>query len=97
MQTYLITQIMPKVSCTSQNSKLNKQNTGTAFFVSREGHALTIHHVVNACKEIHMAGYDGIVNLIPYKTGGGFFSREKSNADIAEEARKWTVIVECWR
>ena len=36
-------------------------------------------------------------NSVPYKTGGGFFSREKSNADIAEEARKWTVLVECWK
>lgn len=36
-------------------------------------------------------------NQVPYKTGGGFFSREKSNADIAEEARKWTVLVECWK
>lgn len=36
-------------------------------------------------------------NKVPYKTGGGFFSREKSNADIAEEASKWTVLVECWR
>lgn len=36
-------------------------------------------------------------NQVPYKTGGGLFSREKSNADIAEEARKWTVLVECWK
>jgi TPR repeat protein len=36
-------------------------------------------------------------NKVPYKTGGGFFSREKSNADIAEEASKWTVLVECWK
>lgn len=36
-------------------------------------------------------------NHVSYKTGGGFFSREKSNADIAEEARKWTVLVECWK
>ena len=36
-------------------------------------------------------------NKVPYKTSGGFFSREKSNADIAEEARKWTVLVECWK
>jgi len=219
-------------SATPQNSKISKQGTGTAFFVSREGHALTNYHVVNTCKEIHVAGRNGIVNLVtsdsvndlallqipdknaemalmnpdpsklrqgedvivfgypfnsvlssggnftpgtlsaltglgnntngiqitapiqvgssgspvldkkgnvigvvsmklndgvaarvtgqipqnvnfaingqttkafldankvPYKTGGGFFSREKSNADIAEEARKWTVIVECWR
>ena len=36
-------------------------------------------------------------NKVPYKTGGGYFSREKSNADIAEEASKWTVLVECWK
>ena len=36
-------------------------------------------------------------NKVPYKTGGGIFSREKSNADIAEEASKWTVLVECWK
>lgn len=36
-------------------------------------------------------------NKVPCKTGSGFFSLEKSNADIAEEARKWTVLVECWR
>ncbi|CAG1002185.1 Secretory immunoglobulin A-binding protein EsiB [Methylophilaceae bacterium] len=36
-------------------------------------------------------------NQVLYKTGGGLFSREKSNADIAEEARKWTVLVECWK
>lgn len=36
-------------------------------------------------------------NNVSYKTGGGFFSTEKSNADIADEARKWTVLVECWK
>lgn len=36
-------------------------------------------------------------NKVQYKTGGGFFSREKSNADIAEEARKTTILVECWK
>ncbi len=36
-------------------------------------------------------------NKVPYKTGGGFFSSEKNNADIADEARKWTVLVECWK
>jgi len=36
-------------------------------------------------------------NKVPYKTGGGFFSREKSSADIAEQASKWTVLVECWK
>ena len=36
-------------------------------------------------------------NKVPYKTGGGLFTMEKSNADIADEARKWTVLVECWK
>ncbi len=36
-------------------------------------------------------------NKVSYKTGGGFFSHEKSNADIAEDARKWTIVVECWQ
>jgi uncharacterized protein len=36
-------------------------------------------------------------NKVPYKTGGGFFSTEKNNADIADEAHKWTVLVECWK
>ena len=36
-------------------------------------------------------------NKVPFKTSGGFFSHEKSNTDIAEEASKWTVLVECWK
>ncbi|MDO8346453.1 MAG: tetratricopeptide repeat-containing serine protease family protein [Rugosibacter sp.] len=36
-------------------------------------------------------------NQVPYTSGGGFFSREKSTADLAEEARKWTLLVECWK
>ena len=36
-------------------------------------------------------------NKVPYKVGGGLFSREKNNADIAEDAKKWTVLVECWK
>ena len=34
---------------------------------------------------------------VPYKTGSSFFATEKSTADLAEEARRWTVIVECWK
>jgi len=34
---------------------------------------------------------------VPYKAGGGFFSTEKSNADITDEARKWTVLMEGWK
>jgi TPR repeat protein len=33
---------------------------------------------------------------VPYSTGG-FLSREKSTADLADEARKWTLVVECWK
>lgn len=36
-------------------------------------------------------------NKVPYKSGAGFFARQKSNADLAEEARKWTVPLECWK
>jgi TPR repeat protein len=219
-------------SITSPNHEPTKQKTGTAFVVSKNGHALTNHHVINGCDEIKIAGHDGVVKLItsdstndiallqlpsnndnfakinpepnklrqgedvivfgyplnsvlssggnltfgtvsalsglnnntnqiqitapiqpgssgspvmdkkgdivgivsmklddtkmakatgsigqtinfavngqtvktflgtnnvPYKTGGGFFSMEKNNADIAEEAKKWTVLVECWK
>jgi uncharacterized protein len=34
---------------------------------------------------------------VPYTSGSGFFSREKNTADLAEEARKWTLLVECWK
>lgn len=34
---------------------------------------------------------------VTYSTGGGFFSRDKSTADLADEARKWTLVVECWK
>jgi S1-C subfamily serine protease len=33
---------------------------------------------------------------IDYDTGG-FFSFRKSNADLAKEATKWTLPVECWK
>lgn len=36
-------------------------------------------------------------NRVPYKTGGSFFSLEKSLADLGDEARKWTTVVECWK
>lgn len=219
-------------STASPNDKPSKQNTGTAFTVSSDGHALTNHHVINGCSEVKIAGRDGVAkvitsdsvndlallqlpgksddiaklnpdpgklrqgediivfgyplnfvlssggnltpgtisaltglgnntnqiqitapiqpgssgspvmdkkgnvvgvvsmmlddrkmakvtgqagqnvnfavngqtvrafldaNNVPYKTGGGLFSLEKNNADIADEARKWTVLVECWK
>ncbi len=33
---------------------------------------------------------------VSYRSGSSFFSREKSAADLADEARKWTLVVECW-
>ncbi len=35
-------------------------------------------------------------NRVPYKTGRSVFAREKSLADLGDEARKWTTVVECW-
>lgn len=35
-------------------------------------------------------------NKVAYSTGG-FLSMDKSNADLADEARKWTMVVECWK
>lgn len=32
-----------------------------------------------------------------YRSGAGFFAREKSAADLADEARNWTLVVECWK
>lgn len=34
-------------------------------------------------------------NMIDYSTGG-FISFEKSSANLAEEAKRWTTVVECW-
>ena len=34
---------------------------------------------------------------VAYNAGGSFFAREKSAADLADEARKWTMVVECWK
>jgi TPR repeat protein len=36
------------------------------------------------------------MHKVPYSTGS-FFARDKSTADLADEARKWTLLVECWR
>lgn len=33
---------------------------------------------------------------VEYRTGG-LLSFDKSTADLADEARKWTLVVECWR
>ena len=33
---------------------------------------------------------------VAYATGGFMFFN-KSTADLADEARKWTTVVECWK
>ena len=35
-------------------------------------------------------------NKVAFKSGAGWFSRTKSSADLGDEARKWTILVECW-
>ena len=35
-------------------------------------------------------------NKVDYRTGS-LLSFEKSAADLADEARKWTFVVECWK
>lgn len=32
-----------------------------------------------------------------YWDGAGFFTWGKDATDLAEEARKWTLVVECWK
>lgn len=34
---------------------------------------------------------------VSYRSGSSFFSWDKSAADLADEARKWTLVVECWK
>lgn len=34
---------------------------------------------------------------VEYRNGAGFFAWEKDAADLAEAARTWTTVVECWR
>lgn len=50
-----------------------KVKTGTAFYVSKSGHVLTNHHVIEGCSEIRAPGLDKPLEVV---------SRDKSN-DIA--------------
>ncbi len=34
---------------------------------------------------------------VEYRSGGGLLSFEKNTADLADEARKWTLVLECWK
>ena len=42
---------------------LKKSATGTAFVVSRQGHAITNFHVIDGCREVRAAGRDGVVKI----------------------------------
>ncbi len=33
---------------------------------------------------------------VVYQSGAGFFSMDKNTADLADEARKWTLVLACW-
>lgn len=46
------------------NLKLSKLRTGTAFFVSKTGHALTNYHVIDGCEEIRLQGSDKPLKLM---------------------------------
>lgn len=41
-----------------------KRGTGTAFWVSKAGYAVTNHHVVDGCREIRASGRDGVLKVV---------------------------------
>jgi TPR repeat protein len=43
---------------------LKKAGTGTAFFVSNSGHAVTNFHVVDGCAELRVSGRDGLAKKV---------------------------------
>ncbi len=51
-------------STSSTSGALSKQGTGTAFVVAKTGQAISNHHVVDACKEVRVAGRDGVAKLM---------------------------------
>jgi hypothetical protein len=36
------------------------------------------------------------MHKVEYRSGG-MFSFDKSTVDLADEAHKWTLVVECWK
>ena len=49
---------------TSNSGAPNKVSTGTAFIISKNGHAITNHHVIYDCAEVKVAGRDGVAKVI---------------------------------
>jgi uncharacterized protein len=48
----------------SRHQKLTKYRTGTAFYVSKSGHALTNYHVIDGCSEIRAQGLNTPLELV---------------------------------
>jgi TPR repeat protein len=49
----------------ASNGTLEKALTGTAFFVSKQGHLLTNRHVVGNCQQVRLAGSDKPLKVLP--------------------------------
>ncbi len=48
----------------SASGSLAKKGTGTVFIISKEGHAITNHHVVGGCSELRVEGREGVAKLV---------------------------------
>lgn len=56
------------VSGENSSAVPTKQSTGTAFLVSKEGHAITNHHVIDGCREVRIEGREGGTKVITSDT-----------------------------
>ena len=77
----------------SEGQVPKKVGTGTAFLVGKSGEAVTNHHVVGECKEIKVAGHDGLVKVVTSDTVNDlallkFSSTVENAAPVAAEPAK---------